>query len=116
VRYKAADCGQILIDIYAQCGLIQRPVVELYFKQFAVHREEERYLGVVESYAHRVDTPLPGDIAVWRLKPGRPFSHGAVVVRWPEIIHASIGEGVVLADASCGYLAGCEIRFYSVFS
>ena len=42
------------------------------------------------------DTPLPGDVIVYRY--GRCVSHGALVVAWPQIIHAYLGLGVVLAD------------------
>ncbi|SJM96011.1 hypothetical protein [Crenothrix polyspora] len=113
VPYVAADCGQILIAIYAASGLIERPTVGSYPRDWAMHRDEERYLAVVEQYAHRVEQPLPGDIAVWRC--GRSFSHGAIVIAWPLIIHADVVEGVVYADASCGQLSVREHRFYSIF-
>lgn len=113
-RYQAADCGQILIDIYAQCGLIYRPIVEHYSRDWALHRDEERYLAIVEQYAHQVDCPKMGDIAVWRI--GRSFSHGAIVVDWPQIIHADVHAGVVYAEADSGELSEKEVRFYSVFS
>ncbi|MBT9098391.1 hypothetical protein KFZ76_11805 [Methylovulum psychrotolerans] len=113
VQGAGVDCGKILIEIYAACGLIERPTVESYPRQWALHRDEERYLLVVEQYCHRVDSPGPGDLAVWRF--GRTFSHGAIVVDWPSIIHADVAEGVVWADASCGRLSEREQRFYSIF-
>lgn len=114
VRYQAADCGQILVDIYTQCGLIERPTVESYPKDWAIHNTEERYLAVVEQYAHEVTEPLPGDIAVWKV--GRTYSHGAVVIDWPLILHADSTEGVTLADASKGKLAKRDVKFYSIFT
>ena len=113
VPYLAADCGQILIDIYAKCGLIERPIVEAYPADWSLHRNEERYLAVVEQYAHQVEKPHPGDIAVWKV--GRTFSHGAIVVDWPTIIHADTVDGVVYADALSGRLSDRQVRFYSVF-
>ena len=41
---------------------------------------------------------LPGDIALWRF--GRCFSHGAIVVDWPVVIHAYLGRPCVLEDAA----------------
>ncbi|HYL49488.1 MAG TPA: hypothetical protein VET84_09005 [Stellaceae bacterium] len=41
---------------------------------------------------------LPGDIALWRF--GRCFSHGAIVIEWPVVIHAYLGRGCVLEDAA----------------
>jgi hypothetical protein len=114
VPYIAADCGQILIDIYVKCELIERPVeVEYYPRDWALHNDEERYLNMVERYAHQVISPLPGDLAVWKV--GRTFSHGAIVVDWPSIIHAHIQNGVILDDALQNELAGRAVRFYSVF-
>ena len=42
--------------------------------------------------------PLPADIALWRF--GRCFSHGAIVIGWPIVIHAYAGKGCILEDAS----------------
>ncbi|MDD2725408.1 MAG: hypothetical protein PHH59_15490 [Methylovulum sp.] len=113
VRYLAVDCGQLLLDVYVQAGLIEDVVVTGYPAQWALHHDEERYLAVVERYARRIDCPLPGDIVVF--KRGRTFSHGGIVVDWPVIIHADRGENVVLADASVGTLAARDKLFYSVF-
>lgn len=113
IPYIAADCGQILIDIYDKCGLITRPIVDDYPSDWSLHRDEERYLNTVEKYSHVVASPLPGDIAVWKV--GRTFSHGAIVVDWPMIIHADTSEGVVYADASVGQLEARPVVFYSIF-
>src|SRR5579864_4635628 len=42
--------------------------------------------------------PLPADLALWRF--GRCFSHGAIVVDWPLVIHAYAGRGCVMEDAA----------------
>ncbi|HEY3919460.1 MAG TPA: hypothetical protein VGL83_16850 [Stellaceae bacterium] len=42
--------------------------------------------------------PKPADIALWKF--GRCFSHGAIVLDWPLVIHAYAGKGCVLEDAS----------------
>ena len=65
-----------------------------------LHRSAERYLGWVTRYCKKVERaePLPGDIVVYRY--GRCISHGALVIGWPEIIHAYLGLGVVLADGN----------------
>lgn len=113
VPYYACDCGQIIADVYSQCGLIERPKIPTYPRQWALHQNEERYLAVVESYAQAVDTPQPADIAVWKI--GRTYSHGAIVIDWPVIIHADIQDGVVQANAAIGPLAERAVKFYSVF-
>ena len=37
--------------------------------------------------ARNISHPLHGDIAVWKI--GRAYSHGAIVLLWPCIIHAA---------------------------
>ena len=115
LQYKAADCGMILIDIFATCGIIERPKVEPYPRDWALHQTDERYLGYVEQHCKKVlhRSPLPGDIAIWKF--GNTYSHGAVVIDWPLILHAQVKDGVVLADASCGSLSSREVLFYSAF-
>jgi hypothetical protein len=93
--------------------LIKRFTPAPYPQDFAIHSSEERFLANIERYAHRVDKPKEGDIAVWKF--GRCFSHAAIVVDYPTIIHAKIDEGVLLDLAEQGDLAGRKVRFYSVF-
>jgi len=113
VKGAGVDCGRILIEIYATNGLIERFIPDYYPQDFALHSNEERFLQNIERYAVRVDSPQMGDIAVWKF--GRCFSHAAIVVDYPQIIHAKINCGVLLDDANQGELAGREVRFYSVF-
>jgi cell wall-associated NlpC family hydrolase len=113
IKGAGVDCGRIVIEIYANCGLIERFVPDYYPQDFALHSSEERFLTNIERYAARVDNAKQGDIAVWKF--GRCFSHAAIVVDWPAIIHAKINEGVLLDDGTQGELAGREVRFYSIF-
>jgi len=114
VKGAGVDCGRIVIEIYANCGLIERFTPAPYMQDFAIHSSEERFLENIERYAVQVNSPQQGDIAVWKF--GRCFSHAALVVLWPEIIHAKIDEGVLLDNGEQGDLAGREVRFYSVFA
>jgi len=114
VKGAGVDCGQIIAKVFAAVGLIERPTVAEYPSDWALHRSEERYLDVVQQYAHRIDAPQPGDIVVWKF--GRTFSHGAIVVQWPQVIHAQRNEGVCYADATKGILEGREHMFYSVWA
>lgn len=115
IKGAGVDCGQILIEVYANCGFIARPNVDDYPRDWALHRDQERYLAVVERYCHAVDVPDLGDIVVY--KNGRSFSHGGIVVDWPLIIHAHVEQGVVYAEGDQGELVknGRERRFYSFF-
>jgi cell wall-associated NlpC family hydrolase len=103
VKGAGTDCGQLLILVYAAVGLIPGFDTGHYPFDWALHRDAERYMGFVAEHAHEIPAPpqgpapQPGDLALWKF--GRCFSHGAIVVAWPQIIHAQVGAGVVLADA-----------------
>jgi cell wall-associated NlpC family hydrolase len=57
--------------------------------------------------------PQPGDFVVFRF--GRTYSHGAIVVEWPIVIHSYIPHGVLLSDAlRDGELLGRERKCFEV--
>lgn len=116
------DCGRFIHAAYEEAGLVGPEDFGSYPADWMMHRSEERYLAWVEKYLDRVDTPLPGDVAVWKY--GHCFSHGAIVIDWPTIIHSYRPErAVVWGDGSTGALATeelkdgstqpREVRFYS---
>jgi cell wall-associated NlpC family hydrolase len=104
VKGAGVDCGQFLIAAYTGAGLVPGFETGPYSIDHMMHSGEELFLGFVEAHLDRTDTPLPGDVAVWRY--GRCFSHGAIVLDWPLIIHAHRPDrAVVLGDATKGALA-----------
>lgn len=116
VKGVGVDCGQLPIAVYSALGLI--PAVDPdYSPQWMLHRDEEVYLDLVRGFG--VEIPVervgPGDFAIWRF--GRTFSHGAIVVDMPMIIHACSGDGMVLlADTrSEGDLAGRPVKFFTLW-
>jgi hypothetical protein len=56
----------------------------------------------------------PADVAIWKI--GRVYSHAAIVIAWPKIIHADADNGVILGDGTQGKLANKPVRFFSLFS
>lgn len=103
VKGAGVDCGQLLLGVFHEADLIPFVDPGFYTHDWHMHRDEEKYLGFVEKLAaKRVDhleltiqqrldldngyhVPA-GDVLVWRV--GRTFSHGAVVTKWPNIVHA----------------------------
>jgi cell wall-associated NlpC family hydrolase len=117
-RGAGIDCVNLLCAVYEEAGLVSRIDLPHYPADFMLHRSEERFLmGLVEANARQVQHPGPGDIALFRY--GRCYSHGAIVVSWPTLIHAFVGLGVVYGDARRHPLldnAGAErlVKFYSM--
>lgn len=93
------DCVQLLVAVYEAVGLVRNVALPSYPPDWFLHSNDERYLKGLLAFADRVETPLPGDIAVFRH--GRAVSHAGIVSAWPLVIHAS-GElhQVLEEDAS----------------
>ncbi len=104
VKGAGVDCGQFLIACYVGAGLVPAFDTGPYARDWHQHQSGERFLSFVEQHLDPTDTPLPGDVVVWRY--GQCYSHGAIVVDWPLVIHAHIRErAVVYGDGARGELA-----------
>lgn len=114
VKGAGVDCARLLIEVYAKLGLIEHFIPEMYPQDFALHSNTERFLQTLERYAIQIEKPKKGDVAVWKY--GKCFSHGAIIINYPQIIHAKMEEGVIRDRADAGYLSKRDVRFYSVFS
>jgi NlpC/P60 family putative phage cell wall peptidase len=98
------DCAYFLIRVYHACGLAPEIDPGFYKRGLAALRAGEQfYVDTVRRFACSVDRdPLPGDVVLFRFV---RLTHGAIVERWPEIIHASQPDGaVVRANAFGPYL------------
>lgn len=98
VKGGGVDCAYLILEAFVGAGVHPRFDPGRYNHDWHLHRSEERYLSVVEEHMARIDdteapfaqrpefSAEPGDVLMWRL--GRTFSHGAIVTRWPWIIHS----------------------------
>lgn len=100
VKGVGVDCATLLVEAFEEAGVIGHTVLDYYPPEWHLHHSEERYLKTVERLGgHRVSrAPQPADIAIWRF--GRCFSHGAIVVEWPVVVHAYVGRPCSLEDVS----------------
>lgn len=115
VKGVGVDCAQLLIAVFSEIGKTSPDLnVGDYAWDWHLHRDEEKYLSHINANAHRVETPLPGDIALFKF--GRCVSHAAIVVEWPKCIHAYHKQGVTWVNAEQdAELAGRLHSFWSVF-
>ncbi len=94
VKGVGVDCVNFVAAVYEEAGLVPHMVFPYYPPDFMNHRSEEKILNVILQYAVPVETPGPGDIALFKF--GRSGSHVAIVIEWPLIIHAYADIGVVV--------------------
>lgn len=102
VKGFGVDCAMLLCEVYHAVGLVPFVDPTPYPHDWHLHRSEERYLGWIEQFADPVETPQAGDVALYKF--GRCVSHAAIVIEWPRVIHAYLGQGCVLADSTQGRL------------
>lgn len=112
LKSVGVDCARLLCEVYHNAGLIPAIDPRPYPADWHFHRDEERFIGWLADYAEEVDSPEPGDVAVFKF--GRCFSHGAIVIDWPLIIHAYMGDGVREQDATTGRLSGRPTKFFRI--
>jgi hypothetical protein len=103
------------VAVYKECGILpesyQPPE---YSSQWHLHRSEELYLKEIEKFASEIHRPpQAADFLV--VKFGRTFSHGAIVLEWPLVIHSYIPHGVTLTDAvRDGAIIGREVKVFAI--
>lgn len=89
------DCAQFVLRVYVNCGLCADVDTGEYPRDWHVHKTEERFLAFVPDFAREIGQAeaQPGDLMLVRI--GRVFSHGVIILDWPQGIHAAIREGMV---------------------
>lgn len=116
VKGVGVDCAMLPNAVYSAVGLAPRQDIQ-YPPDWMMHRDEEKFLSFITPYARRIQPKqaLPGDLIIWRF--GRTFSHSAIILDLPEVLHAAIrGGAVIRADVSRDVdLIDRECRYYSVF-
>lgn len=98
LRGAGVDCLTLLAEVFTEAGLIERPEIPHYPPDWMNHRDAERYMEGLLRYTSEIEGhPLPGDVVLYRF--GRCFSHGAIVIEWPTIVHAHFRTNCMLEDA-----------------
>ncbi len=68
----------LLVRVFVDTGLCEPFDPRPYPPDWHLHRSAERYLSFIFDRGHEVETPRPGDVAVYRF--GRCYSHGGIIV------------------------------------
>jgi NlpC/P60 family putative phage cell wall peptidase len=116
------DCLTLIAGVYEAAGITGHVDIPFYPPDWHLHRSTERYADGLAQYCRELvweeGAPVPalaGDVVLFRF--ARCFSHGALVVDWPHMIHAWAQDRMVVrADADQGPFAGRPMRFFSPFS
>jgi NlpC/P60 family putative phage cell wall peptidase len=91
VKGVGVDCAMLTWSVFNALDLFEVPDPRPYPHEWHLHRSEERFLLSFETWAHRVEAPRPGDIALFRY--GRTVSHSGILTSTTTMVHAYIGLG-----------------------
>jgi cell wall-associated NlpC family hydrolase len=101
-RNGGVDCLTVIAEVFAEACLLPKIPIPYYPPDWHLHKSGERYLEGVLKYTHEIEgPPQPGDIALWKF--GRCFSHGAVVLSWPQVMHAYVGSSCRFENADTAH-------------
>jgi cell wall-associated NlpC family hydrolase len=109
VKGAGVDCAQFVIAAYAGAGVIADFDTGEYPRDWHIHRDQERFLTFVPSFAREIAEAEvgPGDLVLCKI--GRVYSHGVIVTAWPQGIHAAVNAGRVTLcdlDRDAGLISG----------
>lgn len=123
IKGVGVDCGLFPWSVYHAVGLMPEIPDDLrYSPQFHLHKDEEWYLKLAHANGKELEVgvlPKRGDFVLYKI--GRIFSHGAIVIDWPQIIHAYIKDGVTYARGNAGRLEAnkrgvpTETKFFTLW-
>jgi cell wall-associated NlpC family hydrolase len=109
----AADCALFPVRVYQSIGVLGAVEIPEYSEQWFLHHAEECYIdAILAAGATETDALDPANFVVWKF--GLAYSHGAIIVDWPGVVHSLKPDGVMTANAlTDGQL---RRRPYKVFS
>jgi len=116
IKGVGVDCGRFLYACFKVAG-VELPdlnTIGHWPGDWALHRmaDAEPLLKIIQTCTIEFAAdPLPADVVMFKM--GRAYSHTAIVMEWPSVIHV-LGNGrVEIADAHKAPLEGRQPRFFS---
>jgi cell wall-associated NlpC family hydrolase len=111
IRGAGCDCATLLAEYAVGCGFAPRENIALYSHDWFANTSEERYKFAMMRYAKPTIEAVcrgtveakPGCIALFKVVRARVYNHGAIITKWPMMIHAVTPE-VAETNAVTNYM------------
>lgn len=96
VKGHGADCLTLIAGVFEEADLIEKTAIPYYSSEWHLHKSQELYLQGILRYAKEIPESEVdrGDIVLWKF--GHCYSHGAIIIDYPIIIHAAMNANVTL--------------------
>ncbi len=117
------DCGTFLLEVFLRCGLIPYEDQGIYARDWHLHAKADWYYyrvfkhasKIAESrFARELTMAKPGDLVLSKAGHAKVYSHGAIVLRWPLVIHAMVPR-VCVVPVTHKYFSGEEKVIFNPF-
>ncbi len=121
VKGLGVDCAYFPLRVYTAVGLIHAPDPKWYSPMEWCSRGSTTYIDELQSKtsAREIEEKnvKPGDLVLWRVPRGTKgsWTHGGIVIRWPEyVLHPLKEFGVTASNANTdGFLIHRPRRFFT---
>lgn len=122
MKQFGADCIGFVAGVFVNTGHItdaeaEAAIPKSYSLQHGQHEATTEYVDGILKFMEEISESevRPGDVVMFKI--ALAYSHSAVVVKWPLILHSMAHGGVKLADAKKSpLLAGKPARFFTLES
>jgi cell wall-associated NlpC family hydrolase len=119
-KYWGCDCLGFVAGVFVNCGYISdkeadAAIPKSYSLQIGQHMEDTEYIDGLGEFMREIPEHevRAGDVAMYKI--ALAFSHSAIVVKWPLIIHALAHGGVKHADGKRHpLLLNKPVRFFTL--
>lgn len=88
VKGVGADCATFILGVFENVGMLPHVELEHVPTDWHMHSSDTLYLKEILKYCHEVKDGKPGDIVM--LTYGKQAAHGAIIIDWPTVAHASL--------------------------
>ena len=122
VKSCGVDCAYLPVRVVNEAKILDHvlPDPPVYSPQIMLHcqpDQREIYIETIKNHTREIkeSEARQGDFVVYKV--GRIFSHGGIIVSWPNyIIHPIRGRGVIGSHGTEeGFLRRRARRFFSLF-
>lgn len=119
-KHFGCDCLGLIAGVFVACGFITAKQADAaipkgYSLQIGQHQADTDYIDGLLTFTEEIQEHEagPGDVVMYQID--LAFSHSAIVIQWPMIIHALAHGGVRFADGTKHpLLAGKPRRFFTL--
>jgi cell wall-associated NlpC family hydrolase len=119
-KHYGADCLGFVAGVFVNMGHITEKEATAaiptdYSLQIGQHQEDTEYLSGIMTFMDEIKEheARAGDVVMFKI--AMAYTHSAIIVKWPLVIHCLAHGGVRYADAKrCPVLVGKAARFFTL--